>query len=177
MINNTDPGYVPPTVPRSWGREEKLYAQQLRDLFDVLFGRTKGLSTDPDKLNYEKIAGKPKISGHELRSGNNTLAEIGISVVTDNKSGLMSSAMKGKLDGIDADAKNSVPELDYLFMMTEINLPTDTSNKKAKVSGYYNTTPKRWTKPMVWDAVDNNWITSSDYEDITGETFPPFRPT
>ena len=69
---------------------------------------------------------------------------------------------------------NNRPEVDYLSMMTGIDIPTDTSDKVVKVGDYYNV--ERWTKVMVWDAVDKSWITSSDYEDITGEPFPPFRP-
>lgn len=175
IVNKTDSGYVFPNIPRKWEREERFFALELRNLFDRLFQLTKGLSSDPDKLSYERISKKPKISGHELRSGNNTLSEIGIAVVTNTVNGLMTPAMKIKLEGIPEDADR--PELDYLFMMTEIDLPTDTSNKKTKLTGYYNTNPKRWTKPMIWDAVDKEWITSSDYKDITGDTFPPFRPT
>lgn len=176
-VNKTDSGYVFPNIPRQWQREERFFALELRNLFDRLFQLTKGLNVDPDKLSYEKISKKPKISGHELRPGNNTLSEIGVNVVTNTVNGLMSSAMKIKLDGIQTDARNDRPELDYLFMMTEVDLPTDTSNKKTKLTGYYNTDPKRWTKPMIWDAVNKNWITASDYQDITGETHPAFRPT
>lgn len=174
VINKTDSGYVFPNIPRQWQREERNFALELRNLFDRLFTLTKGLNADPDKLSYGKISNKPKISGHELRSGNNTLQEIGISVVTDSVNGLMSPAMKQKLDAIPDGSDR--PELDYLFMMTEITLPTDTSNKKTKLTGYYNTSPKRWTKPMIWDGVDKEWITEQEYKDITGENFPPFRP-
>lgn len=174
--NYYDPGYTFPQPPRNWGREERRFIMELRDLFDTLFSLTKGLTGDPDKFSYEKLSRKPKINGTEL-VGNKSLQNLGIDVVTDANAGFMSPAMKAKLDSIPTDATNNRPELDYLFMMTEIPLPTDTSDKKTKVAGYYSTNPKRWTKPMVWDAVDNNWITSSDYQDITGDPFPPFRPT
>ena len=176
-INKTDSGYIFPNIPRQWQREERNFALELRDLFDVLFQRTKGLSSDPDKLSYERISKKPKISGHELRSGNNTLHEIGIDTATTNRNGLMTADMVTKLNGIEANATNTPdnrPEVDYLSMMTQIPIPTDTSNKVTKVTGYY---PSKWNIQMVWDAVDKSWISAQDYENITGNPFPPFRPT
>lgn len=101
----------------------------------------------------------------------------GIDDVSADAAGLMTVALFTKLSGIETGATKTTetrPELDYLFMMTGIDLPTDTSDKVAKVGGYYD--DEIWNKQMVWDAVDKAWITAQDYEDITGEPFPPFRP-
>ena len=101
-----------------------------------------------------------------------------ITTASDDNEGLMPAAMFTKLSGIETGATNTTetrPEVDYLSMMTGIPIPTDTSDKVAKVGGYYE--DEVWNKQMVWDAVDKNWITAQDYEDITGDPFPPFRPT
>lgn len=102
----------------------------------------------------------------------------GIGDVSADGAGLMTVALFTKLTGIETGATKTTetkPEVDYLFMMTGIDYPTDVSDKVIKVSGYYE--EEIWNKQMVWDAVDKNWITAQDYEDITGEPFPPFRPT
>lgn len=102
----------------------------------------------------------------------------GIGDVSEDGAGLMTVALFTKLDGIETGATKTTetrPEVDYLSMMTEIPIPTDTSDKVAKVSDYYDS--EIWNKQMVWDAVNKSWITAQDYEDITGEPFPPFRPT
>lgn len=97
--------------------------------------------------------------------------------VSADGAGLMTVALFTKLAGIEDEATKTTetrPEVDYLSMMTGIPIPTDTSDKVEKVSGYYD--DEIWNKEMVWDAVDKSWITAQDYEDITGEPFPPFRP-
>ena len=101
----------------------------------------------------------------------------GIGDVSEDGAGLMTVALFTKLLGIADGATNTTetkPEVDYLYMMTGIDYPTDVSDKVAKVAGYYD--EEIWNKQMVWDAVDKSWITAQDYEDITGEPFPPFRP-
>ena len=175
ISNKTDSGYVFPNIPRAWQREERFFALELRNLFDTLFTRTRGLTGDPDKFNYVRLTNKPSINNHILE-GNSTLSELGIKDVTDVNSGLMTAALKRKLDGIDQDARDNRPEIDYLSMMIEIDIPTDTANRKTKLTGYYNASPKKWNKTMIWDAV-GKWITASDYRDITGETYPSTRPT
>ena len=102
----------------------------------------------------------------------------GIGDVSADGAGLMTVALFAKLTGIETGATKTTetrPEVDYLSMMTGIPIPTDTSDKVAKVGDYYDS--EIWNKEMVWDAVDKSWITAQDYEDITGEPFPPFRPT
>ena len=64
--------------------------------------------------------------------------------------------------------------VDYLSMMQEIPIPADSANKVKKTGEYYRR--KYWNIQMVWDAVDKEWITSSDYEKITGESYPNDRP-
>ena len=100
----------------------------------------------------------------------------GIGDVSADGAGLMTVALFVKLSGIADGATNtseSRPEVDYLSMMTEIDIPTDTSDKVSKVGDYYDA--EVWNKQMIWDAV-NKWITAQDYEDITGEPFPVDRP-
>ena len=173
MINNTESGYVFPNIPRAWQREERFFALELRNLFDVLFTRTRGLTGDFDKLTYEMLSKKPSINGTTL-VGNKTTGDIGIVAATTTKSGLMTPSQFDKLSGIESDATYSKPFVDYLSMMARIPIPTDTENKVTKVAGYYE--EETWDKGMVWDAVDKEWITAQDYEDITGEVFPPYRP-
>ena len=55
---------------------------------------------------------------------------------------------------------------DYLSMMTEVAIPTDTANKKEKLARYYR--DEVWNKQMIQNAV-GKWITESEYTEITGE--------
>ena len=169
------PGYVFPNTPQKWTQEEKNFAQALRQLFDVLFVRTRGLSANFDKDSYNALKDRPSIN-NVLLKGNRSLDDIGIHDVSGDSAGLMTSTLYTKLDGIETGATKTSecrPEVDYLSMMTEIDIPTDTSDKVEKVGGYY--TDEVWNKQMVWDAV-TKWITAEDYEDITGEPFPVDRP-
>lgn len=169
MAERQMPGYVFPNPPQSWTQDERNFAAALRQLFDVLFVRTRGLSSSYEKDSYNSLKDKPSISNVVL-TGNRSLSDIGVHDVNSSSSGLMTAAMLAKLNSLE----NSRPELDYLSMMTEIPIPTDTSDKVEKVGGYYEA--EAWNKQMVWDAVNKAWITDDDYEDITGEPFPPFRP-
>lgn len=169
MADRRMPGYVFPNPPMNWSQEEKNFALSLRLLFDELYVRTRGLGSNYEKDSYNSLKDKPSISNTVLQ-GNRSLADIGIHDVNASSSGLMTSEMLARLNGMG----DNRPYIDYLSMMTGIDIPTDTSDKVQKVSGYYES--EVWNKPMVWDAVDKEWITDDDYEDITGEPFPPFRP-
>lgn len=264
MAEKQMPGYVFPNPPSGWTQDEKNFAAALRQLFDVLFARTRGMSGGFSRDSYESLKDKPSIS-NVILIGNRTLTDIGIhdvsasshglmtvslfeklngiDVATEENDGLMPAAMYEKLDGIDVASDendglmpsemyvkldgidvasdendglmpsemytkldgidtasdendglmpaamyekldgieegatatpNTRPEVDYLSMMTEIPIPTDDSDKVEKVGGYYE--DETWNKQMVWDAVSKQWISDDDYEDITGEPFPPFRP-
>ena len=187
-------GYVFPNIPNEWSPEEKRFALALRGLFDTLFQKTRGLKTDYDKDDYSKLKNKPSISGTVL-NGNKSLSDIGIHDVNSTDSGLMTVALYEKLTGItdvseDGPGLMTValftklngiedgatatsecrPEVDYLSMMTEIDIPTDFSDKVEKVAGYYE--DEVWNLTMVWDAV-GKWITAEEYEEITGETYDP----
>lgn len=167
-------GYVFPNIPGNWSPEEKRFALALRGLFDQLFQKTRGLQSDFDKSNYERLANKPAISGVIL-TGNKSLADLGIHNVNDDAAGLMTPTMLAKLNGIEAGATkgpDSRPGVDYLSMMSGIDILTDTSDKVEKVAGYYEA--ETWNEKMVWDAVEK-WITATDYEDITGEPYSPFH--
>ena len=159
VIDKTNTGYIFPNIPRDWQREERFFALELRNLFDVLFTRTRGLDGDWDKLTYEKLSKKPKINGVEL-VGNKTSSDIGIKVVSNVNNGLMTPVMK-----------RVIAYSDYTTMMTEVEVPIDTAERQlARVADYYEDTV--WNLTMVWDAV-GKWITSDDYEEITGETYDP----
>lgn len=43
------------------------------------------------------------------------------------------------------------------------------SAKYEKVKKYYDS--RLWTVKMVYNAVEKGWITSEEYEDITGEEY------
>jgi hypothetical protein len=165
-------GYAFPNPPASWSPEEKRFALALRGLFDTLFQKTRGLQTDYDKRNYEELLNKPLISGQVL-VGNKSLSDIGIHNVSETDAGLMTSAMYAQFLLLISQLGLLVSQFDYIYMMTQITIDTDTSDKVEKVSGYYE--DETWNKGMVWDAV-TKWITAEDYEEITGEVFPPYRP-
>lgn len=198
MADKRMPGYVFPNPPMGWSQEEKNFALALRMLFDELYVRTRGLGPNYSKDSYNSLKDKPSISNTVLQ-GNRSLSDIGIHDVNASGSGLMTAELFSKLDGIDTATASTEglmpaemftklegieegataspdlrPEVDYLSMMTGIDIPTDTSDKVEKVGSYYEA--ETWNKQMVWDAVDRGWITDDDYEDITGEPFPPFRP-
>ena len=175
MSDKNMPGYIFPNIPQGWTQDERNFAIALQRLFDVLFVRTRGLSSKYEKDSYNSLKDKPSIS-NVLLVGNRTLADIGIHTVNEDRSGLMTVELFEKLQGIEEEATKTTecrPELDYLYMMKEIDLPTDESDKVEKVGDYYDAGV--WNIQMVWDAVDK-WITAEDYEDITGDPFPPFRP-
>jgi hypothetical protein len=181
---STITGYAFPNVPEKWSPEEKRFALALRGLFDVLFQKTRGLKTDYEKNSYSGLTNKPSINGTVL-NGNKQLSDIGIHAVNSTDAGLMTSEMLEILNdasaGVDYLMTQSILDqldqmkafLDYVTMMSQIDIPTDTGNKVSRVSYYYHT--EVWNKPMVWDAV-TKWITAEDYEEITGEEFPPYRP-
>ena len=81
--------------------------------------------------------------------------------------GLQTDIEEGATKGPD-----SRPQVDYLSMMSEIDILTDTSDKAEKIAGYYEA--ETWNEKMVWDAVEK-WITAADYEDITGEPYSPYH--
>lgn len=177
-------GYVFPNPPANWSPEEKRFVLALRGLFDILFQKTRGLKTDFEKNDYNALANKPAISG-QILSGNKSLTDIGIHDVNDTSAGLMTPVLLGTLNEISAEVDYLMTQsvlaqineikafLDYVTMMEEIDIPTDTGNKVTRVAYYYHT--EVWNIQMVWDAV-NKWITDDDYEEITGEPFPPIRP-
>ena len=176
MADKRMPGYVFPNPPGNWTQEERNFALALRMLFDELYARTRGISNNTRHDSYNNLNDKPSISNNVL-VGNRTLEDIGIHDVNASGSGLMTPELYEKLGGIAEGATASPdlrPEVDYLSMMTGIDIPTDESDKVQKVCGYYEA--ETWNIQMVWDAVDRGWITDDDYEDITGEPFPPFRP-
>lgn len=43
------------------------------------------------------------------------------------------------------------------------------SSKFERLKGYYDA--GFWTKEMLHNAVDKNWITAEEYQSITGETY------
>ena len=43
------------------------------------------------------------------------------------------------------------------------------SPKYAKVKKYYD--DGKWSKKMVYNAVEKGWITAAEYEEITGEPY------
>lgn len=51
------------------------------------------------------------------------------------------------------------------------------SKKFATIEKFYNTLKadgtRIWTKTMVSNAVEKGWITTSEYEEITGEIYQP----
>ena len=158
-------GYIFPNPPADWSPEEKRFALALRGLFDILFQNTRGLQTDYEKTSYESLNHKPSINSTIL-SGNKSLSDLGIHDVNASDSGLMTAALYMRFLLL-------LSQFDYIYMMTQITIDTDTSDKVEKVSGYYE--DETWDKGMVWDAV-TKWITAEDYEEITGEVFPPYRP-
>lgn len=158
-------GYIFPNPPADWSPEEKRFALALRGLFDILFQKTRGLQTDYEKTSYESLSHKPSINSTIL-SGNKSLSDLGIHDVNASDSGLMTAALYMRFLLL-------LSQFDYIYMMSQITIDTDTSDKVEKVSGYYE--DETWNKGMVWDAV-TKWITAEDYEEITGEVFPPYRP-
>ena len=176
---STITGYAFPNVPEKWSPEEKRFALALRGLFDVLFQKTRGLKTDYEKNSYSGLTNKPSINGTVL-NGNKLLSDIGIHTVNSTDAGLMTSEMLGTLNEVDAEVEYLMSQtvlaqlteiragLDYVAMMSEIAILTDISNKVSKVTYYYNA--ELWSKAMVYNAV-GLWITSSDYETITGEPY------
>lgn len=78
-----------------------------------------------------------------------------------------------RIGRIDKANAATAAAMDYLFMMEEIDLPTDAGDKVQKVAGYYR--KGSWDIRMVWDAV-SKWITAAEYEEITGVPHPATRP-
>lgn len=178
---NTVTGYVFPNPPEKWSLEEKRFALALRGLFDTLFQKTRGLQSDFEKGSYKSLTDKPSINGQVL-IGNRGLSDLGIHNVNEDDAGLMTPELLGTLIDVDAEVDFLMTQsvlsqlneiragLDYLAMMSEIEIPTDTGNKVTKVTYYYNT--EAWNQAMVYNAV-GLWITAADYEAITGEPYVP----
>lgn len=176
---NTVTGYVFPNPPEKWSLEERRFALALRGLFDTLFQKTRGLQSAFEKGSYKSLTDKPSISGQVL-IGNRSLSDLGIHNVNEDDAGLMTPELLGTLIDVDAEVDFLMTQsvlsqlneiragLDYLAMMSEIEIPTDTSNKATKVTYYYNT--EAWNRAMVYNAV-GLWITTADYETITGEPY------
>lgn len=120
---------------------------------------------DYEKTSYDSLSHKPSIN-NTILSGNKSLSDLGIHDVNASDSGLMTAALYMRFLLL-------LSQFDYIYMMSQITIDTDTSDKVEKVSGYYE--DETWDKGMVWDAVAK-WITAEDYEEITGEVFPPYRP-
>ena len=76
MPDRRIPGYVFPNTPQKWTQEEKNFAQALRQLFDVLFVRTRGLGSNYDKDSYDSLKDRPSIN-NVLLKGNRSLGDIG----------------------------------------------------------------------------------------------------
>ena len=165
-------GYAFPNPPNNWSPEEKRFALALRSLFDTLFQKTRGLQADYEKDSYESLSHKPAINSRIL-TGNKSFEDLGLHNVSEESAGLMTSEMYEQLMLLISQLGLMASQFDYIYMMTQITIDTDTSDKVEKVSGYY--TDETWNKGMVWDAV-TKWITAEDYEDITGDVFPPYRP-
>ena len=185
MKQQNVPGYSFPRFPEKWTDKEKQFGLALRNLFDRIFSdqetqdRTEAANVKALTETDEKLNSAIKKNADSIYQVNDRVDDLeeqigDIGDVTDEKHGLMTPEMKIKLDGLPDEVEDSRPELDYLFMMSSIDLPTDTSDKATKLAGYYAL--ERWNIQMVWDAV-NKWITDDDYEDITGEPFTPDRPT
>lgn len=76
-------------------------------------------------------------------------------------------ALATKLNQTAALSFKSVP--DYIAMMSEIEIPSEQETRFNRVKSYYDN--ELWNTTMVRNAVVKSWITSEEYEEITGEPY------
>ena len=80
---------------------------------------------------------------------------------------IVGDALENKLNQSAAIGLKSVP--DYIAMMMEIEIPTEQETAFNRVKSYYDN--ELWNTAMLRNAVLKSWITSEEYEEITGEPY------
>ena len=84
----------------------------------------------------------------------------------------MSPAERAKLEFAQAKAAKNEANIEYIAMMTDVELEFDeeVESKKYKiVKKYYDA--NLWSIEMVRNAVVKNWITEEEFAEITGEEY------